>query len=170
MNYRKCKIIISTIAISFLFFILAVNLINKPSKDSFNAPGKEFMSSKKVEDYFVEKLRMSEKEANEIRTKDGSDGKIVLRVTKNMTLEALISNLNYYGFVKDQKAFEYALTHTKDIKIGKENSIKVGKTGTIDINASYRISEDMSAWQIANVLLNDPSYFNYDEYNYMFMP
>jgi len=153
-----------------LSFFALYRIFAKPSKDSFNAPGKEFLSSKKVEDYFVEKLRMSEKEANEIRTKDGSDGKVVLRVTKNMTLEALISNLHYYGFIKDEKAFEYALIHTKDIKIGKENSIKVGKTGTIDINASYRISENMGAWQIADVLLNDPSYFDYDEYNYMFMP
>ncbi|MFA6386104.1 MAG: hypothetical protein WCW29_05175, partial [Candidatus Paceibacterota bacterium] len=59
---------------------------------------------------------------------------------------------------------------TKDTVAGKANALKVGKSGTIDVGAYYRISEDMDAWQMADELLNKPTYIAYDEYNYIFMP
>lgn len=161
------------IAFILTFVILVATLFvftNKPSQENFDAPGKDWQSSKKVEDYFMEKLRMSAQEATEIRTKTGSDGRVNLRVNNNTTLEAVVSNLYYYGFIKDKDAFLYALENTKDTT-PNENSIKVGKTGTIDTNAEFRISENMTAWEIAYTLLNKPSgHFSFDEYNYFFMP
>lgn len=140
--------------------------LSKPKEDNFKAPGRNWPSQKKVEDYFVEKLRMT---PDDLKIhKDRKE--ITYRLTENSTLNGIIENLHYYGFIRDKKAFLYALEHTKDTITGKEKAIKVGKNGTIDINASYRISEDMNAWEIADILLNKPSYFKFDEYGYMFMP
>lgn len=155
--------------ISVAFIVIGVT--SKPSDELLKAPGKEYSSPKKVEDYFIEKLRMSPEEAKTIRSQgQNNDGKVSLRISDNTNLEALISNLQYYGFIKDQKAFMYALENTSDSFPGKSNALKVGKAGTIDVSASYRISEDMDAWQLADELLNKPTYFAYDEYGYMFMP
>ncbi|KKS19624.1 MAG: hypothetical protein UU79_C0014G0010 [candidate division WWE3 bacterium GW2011_GWE1_41_72] len=114
---------------------------------------------------------MPPEEAKTIRTRvQGNDGKISLRLTDKTNLEALISNLHYYGFIRDEKAFIYALENTKDINAGKANALKIGKNGTIDVGAYYKITEDMDAWQLADELLNKPTYIAYDEYGYMFMP
>lgn len=158
-----------------LIVIISVALVltskRKPTADLLQAPGKSYASSKKVEDYFIEKLRMPPEEAKTIRIRgQGNDGKISLRLSDKTTLEALISNLHYYGFIKDEKAFIYALENTKDTNIGKANALKVGKSGTIDVGAYYKITEDMDAWQLADELLNKPTYIAYDEYGYMFMP
>lgn len=145
--------------------------ILKPSEENLKAPGKDFASTKKVEDYFIEKLRMPVDEAKTIRSRgQGNDGKISLRLSDKTTLEALVSNLHYYGFIRDEAAFIFALENTKDTVVGKSNALKVGKTGTIDVGAYYRITEDMDAWQLADELLNKPTYIAYDEYGYMFMP
>jgi len=73
-------------------------------------------------------------------------------------------------FKRREKSFRYALGHTKDVT-SSDNAIIVDKNRTIDKNAEYRISEDMDAWQIADILLNRPSgHFAFDEYNYFFMP
>lgn len=158
---------------SVLFLFLALFVYSKfkaPNSESFKAPGKDWNSPKKVEDYFVERLRMTNKEASEIRSKPGTDGTVDLRINTNVTLEALTGNLSYYGFVRDEKSLKYALEHTKDTTPSNK-SVKVGNDGTIDTNAEYRISENMDAWEIANILLNKPSgHFIFDEYNYFFMP
>ena len=87
------------------------------------------------------------------------------------TLEAVISNLQYYGFIRNEKALLYALENTEDKTQGYDEALMVGKKGSIDIYASYRISENMTAWEIAETLLNKGTYFGKgDPYNYMFMP
>src|SRR4030042_4814749 len=143
---------------------------HEPDKDDFIAPGRSWNSPKKVEDYFIENLRMTPQEAQDIRSKPGVDGTVDLRIGANTTLEALVSNLAYYGFIRNEEGFRYALEHTKDVTIS-DNAIVVDKGRTIDKNAEYRISEDMDAWKIADIFLTTPSgYFTFDEYNYFFMP
>lgn len=144
--------------------------LTRPNEENFKAPGKAWNSSKKVEDYFIERLHMSAQEASTIRLKSGVDGLVNLRISTNVTLNGLIGNLYYYGFIRDEKSFRYALEYTKDTT-PSDKAIKVGNNGTIDTNAEYRISENMSAWELADLLLNKPSgHFPYDEYNYFFMP
>ncbi len=146
-----------------------VDTLQKPSEESFLAPGRDWPSEKKVEDYFVEHLRMTPQEALENRSKPGVDAKVMLRLREHSTLEGLLSNLEYYGFVKNKEALQYALEHSTDTVPGHANPLTVGEN-TVDIYAYYRISENMTAWEIADQLLNHPTYFAYDEYNYMFMP
>jgi hypothetical protein len=150
--------------------LLGYNYFSKPSEEDFKAPGKDWESSKKVEDYFIERLHMPVDEAEQIRSRPGVDGTADLRISTDVTLDGLVGNLYYYGFIRDETAFRYALAHTKDIT-PYDKAIKVGSNGTIDQNAEYRISEDMSAWELADILLNKPSgHFPFDEYNYFFMP
>ena len=157
----------SVILLTSLFILLGER---KPNKDDFVAPGRNWDSPKKVEDYFVDNLRMTPQEAQEIRSKPGVDGTVDLRISTDTTLNALISNLAYYGFIRNEEGFRYALEHTKDSN-PSDNAIIVDINGTIDKNAEYRISEDMDAWKIADILLNRPSgHFTFDEYNYFFMP
>ncbi len=168
--YKYRFYVIAGIILLFLIGLFSYLGLSEPDKDDFLAPGKSWNSPKKVEDYFTERLHMTAIEASEIRTRPGVDGNINLRINKNVTLVALTSNLYYYGFVRDEKSFLYALEHTKDIT-PSENAIVVDKGRTIDTNAEYRISENMDAWQIADILLNRPSgHFAFDEYNYFFMP
>lgn len=151
--------------------ILAFFLTEKtPNMENFKAPGRSWSSPKKVEDYFIERLHMTPQEASEIRSKPGVDGMVDLRISDKTTLDALIGNLAYYGFVRDEKSLRYAIEHTKDVT-PSEKAIVVDKNRTIDTNAEYRISENMDAWQIADILLNRPSgHFPFDEYGYFFMP
>lgn len=165
----------SVVIIAVVFVLLSVgtygfyNILKTP-KEYFYAPGSDWESSKKVEDYFIESMNMTPQEASEIRTGEGVDGMVNLRTGKATTLDALVSNLFYFGFIRDEAAFRYALTHTEDTT-PSENAIVVGKNGTIDRNAEFRISENMTAWEIADTLLNKPSgHFAFDEYNYFFMP
>lgn len=145
--------------------------LNKPSEESFLAPGKDWPSEKKVEDYFIEHLRMSPDEAKEARSKErGNDGTVMLRLRESTTLEGLLSNLEYYGFVRDKETLRYALEHAEDTHKGRTSgNLEIGNN-TISIYSYYRISEAMTAWEIADQLLNHPTYFSFDEYNYMFMP
>ena len=161
--------IIASIVLFLVLGIFGYFKLTKPNEENFKATGRSWNSSKKVEDYFVERLRMTPKEASEIRSKPGVDETVDLRININVTLEALIGNLYYYGFVKDENTLRYALEHTKDIT-PSEKVIRVGKEGTIDTNAEYRISENMTAGEIADILLNKPAgHFSFDEYNYFFM-
>jgi len=140
---------------------------NKIPADDFNAPGKSWQSPKKVEDYFVEKLRFTQSDLERQKQSETVD----FRPGNGSTLDAIISNLQYYGFIRSEKALMYALENTKDITQGNSGSLSVGKNGSIDIVASYRISENMTAWEMADTLLNKSHYFGPgDEYNYMFMP
>ena len=171
MAIKKVKrlYLIGGIIIMLLGFFIFLGE-HEPDKDDFIAPGRSWNSPKKVEDYFIENLRMTPQEAQEIRSKPGVDGTVDLRINDKTTLDALIGNLYYYGFVRDENALKYALEHTKDVT-PSEKAIKIGETRTIDINAEYRISEDMNVWEIADILLNKPSgHFTFDEYNYFFMP
>lgn len=146
----------------------AVFFFNKPKQDLFKAPGHSWNSPKKVEDYFIETMHMPQDEAKTIRSR--GNGTVDLRIGVDTTLQALVSNLTYYGFARDEKALLYALEQTNDTT-PNQNAIAVGKTGSIDRNAEYRISEDMTAWELADVLLNKPEgHFAYDEYRYFFMP
>lgn len=79
---------------------------------------------------------------------------IQFRVGKEATLMGVVSNLRYYGFIKDENAFKYALEHTQDTDPGKEEAIRVGDN-TINTQAVYEISQAMNAWDLAAILLND---------------
>lgn len=141
--------------------------LNKIPVNDFKAPGKSWNSPKKVEDYFVEKLRFTQSDLDRQKQSETVD----FRPGKGSTLEAIVSNLQYYGFIRSEKALMYALENTKDTTQGNSGSLSVGKNGSIDIVASYRISENMTAWELADTLLNKGHYFGpNDEYNYMFMP
>lgn len=161
--------------LSLLIVLLSLILgryyfFSKPNEENFKAPGIDWESAKKVEDYFIERLHMPPEEASVIREKPGADGTVDLRINTNVTLQGLTGNLFHYGFIRDKKAFLYALEHAKDTT-PSDNAIKVGANGTIEQNAEYRISENMTAWELADVLLNKPAgHFSYDEYNYFFMP
>ena len=160
--------IISGIVVSaiVLLFILRAYTERIPT-DDFRAPGKSWQSSKKVEDYFVEKLRFTQSDLERQKQSETVD----FRPGQGSTLEAIISNLQYYGFIRSEKAFKYALEHTKDTTKGNTGALSVGNNGSIDIVASYRISENMTAWELADTLLNKSHYFGpSDEYGYMFMP
>lgn len=140
---------------------------NQIPKSYFEAPTKNWSSSKKVGDYFREKLNFTEKDFERQKQNDTVD----FRLYGGSTLEAIISNLKYYGFIKNEKALLYALENTEDKTQGHDESLSVGKNGSIDIYASYRISENMTAWEMADTLLNKSTYFGKgDPYNYMFMP
>lgn len=140
---------------------------DKVPESDFMAPGKNWQSPKKVEDYFVEKLRFSEKDLERQKTAT----KVSFRPSKESTLEAVIGNLRYYGFIRSENALRYALEHTEDKTEGNDGALMVGKNGSIDITASYDISENMTAWEMADTLLNKSHYFGPgDEYGYMFMP
>ena len=174
MKQHKNRNLLITLLVLLLSLAVITGLImvfNKPDQELFKAPGKDWNSPKKVEDYFVQTMHMPPEEAKTIRSKEkGNDGKANLRISTDTTLQGLTGNLSYYGFVRDEKALLYALEYIEDTT-PSEKAITVGKNGTIDTNAEYRISEDMSAWEIADILLNKPSgHFPFDEYNYFFMP
>jgi len=82
---------------------------------------------------------------------------VKFHVDKQNTLIAVTGNLHYYGFVKDEEALKYALEHTKDNTPGKDGAVKVGDK-TIDTDAVYTLSQTMSAWEIARILLNEGTY------------
>jgi len=93
---------------------------------------------------FQDKFAAPRKEASVVK----------FRVDKQNTLIAVTGNLHYYGFIKDEEALKYALEHTKDNTPGKSRAIKVGNN-TIDTKTAYDISQSMSAWEIARILLNE---------------
>jgi len=79
---------------------------------------------------------------------------ITYHVGKNTTLQGLVGNLDYYGFIKNKDLFMLALMLVKDNVPSGDDAIKVG-TGTVDVEADYVISQDMSAWELARKLLNE---------------
>lgn len=86
---------------------------------------------------------------------------IEFTIGKDFTLDAVVGDLHYYGFVKDESALRYALEHTKDTTHGQENAIKIGNN-TIASEARYTISQSMTAWQIADILLNQGNFSSCD--------
>jgi len=167
MKMKKLLPIVVVLVVAGLGFVIWQKLVNKIPEDDFKAPGKSWQSPKKVEDYFVEKLRFTQTDLERQKQSETVD----FRPGKGSTLDAIISNLQYYGFIRSEKALMYALENTKDISQGNPGSLSVGKNGSVDIVASYRISENMTAWEMAETLLNKSHYFGpSDEYGYMFMP
>jgi len=169
INKRVLSLFVGILLI--LIFLVGILFVYKektkiPDQD-FLAPGKSWQSPKKVTDYFVEKLHFTQSDLERQKQSETID----FRPSKGSTLEAIVSNLKYYGFIRSEKALMYALENTKDTTQGNPGSLPVGKSGSIDTNASYRISENMTAWEIADILLNKSHYFGeFNEYNYMFMP
>jgi len=135
--------------------------LNKPLPST----QEELSSRKTVENYFIEHMNASADEAKTM----ASDG-VILRLSPNSTLQGIIGNLYYYGFIDDQIAFEKLLTETADNTPGNESSIKVGEN-TIDVNSSYSLNYSMSDEEIADTLLNKAEFEkNFTRYNYLFMP
>jgi hypothetical protein len=159
---------LSILVVLTLIAVFGITFLkNEIPTDDFKSPGKSWNSPKKVEDYFVEKLRFTQSDLERQKQSETVD----FRPGKGSTLDAIISNLNYYGFIRSEKTLLYALEHTEDKTVGNPNALSVGKNGSIDIVASYRISENMTAWELADTLLNKGYYFGpSDEYGYMFMP
>jgi len=94
-----------------------------------------------------------------------------LRVSKTTTVQGIVGNLYYYGFIDDQAKFNKLLETSKDITPGNENSIKVGTENTIDINSHYYLNYQMTEEEIADTLLNKAKFANdFSAYNYLFMP
>lgn len=87
---------------------------------------------------------------------------IEFTIRKDTSLDAVVSDLKYYDFIKDENAFRYALKKTKDTTIGNENSLKIGNN-TIDREARYTISQSMNAWEIADILLNKGEHTSCDK-------
>jgi len=79
---------------------------------------------------------------------------VQFRIGKEATLMGIVSNLHYYGFIKDEDALKYALGHAEDATPGQEGAIRVGNN-TINTQTTYEISQAMSAWELAEVLLNE---------------
>lgn len=77
-----------------------------------------------------------------------------MMVGEDTTLQAVVGDLEYYGFIRNKTAFKFALRFSKDDKPGGENPIHLGNN-TIDRQAVYLLSQDMDAWQLAKVLLNE---------------
>lgn len=167
MKMKKLLLIFVALIVIGLGYVFWQKQVNKIPEDDFKAPGKSWPSSKKVEDYFVEKLRFTQSDLDRQKQSETVD----FRPGKGSTLDAIVSNLHYYGFIRSEKALMYTLGHTTDNTKGNPDALIVGNSGSIDIVASYRISENMTAWEMADTLLNKSRYFGpSDEYGYMFMP
>lgn len=130
----------------------------------FKAPSSDWYSDKQVEDYFIEKLKMPD----DLAIQAANLG-IEFRVSNNTTLESILGNLTYYGLARDKTTLKYALEHSTDTVLGKDGAITAG-SNTIDTNASYYLTNHMTAWELADILLNKPHYWDFDEYSYLFMP
>lgn len=160
--------LIPAIGTALVLFVIGILLLPKKiPKEEFSAPTRSYKSPKKVEDYFVSNLRMT---PDDLKLHENRE-KVSFYVTKDNTLEAITGNLTYYGLARNEEALQYAIEQTEDKNGGKEGAIKVGNTGTIDINAFYTISENMTAWELADTLLNKPNFYgSHGDYGYMFMP
>lgn len=108
--------------------------------------------------YFLFENLQSKFEAPRQNTPD-----IQFTISKNKTLDAIVGDLKYYDFIKDETAFTFALEYTQDNTKGGENFIKVGKgSKTIEREAVYTISQSMTAWELASVLLNSGTHQDCD--------
>ncbi len=132
--------------------------------ENAKAPGNDWDSPKRIEDYFVNDMHIPSDEA-----KRYADVGVSFYVRKDSTLDGIVGNLAYYGIVRDEETLRYALKHTNDTAPGKEGAIKVDDERSIDL-AAYGLSRNMDTWQVADALLNKPHFVNLTEYTYMFMP
>lgn len=153
--------LIVTILVLVGIFTAGYLFLNRPVPPS----QEELASRKTVEDYFVEHMRVSYEEAKKM----ASDG-VMLRLSPNSTLQGVVGNLYYYGFIDNEAKFEKLLQTSKDSTHGKENSIKAGEN-TIDVNSNYYLNYSMSDEEIADTLFNKAKFEpNFTQYNYLFMP
>ena len=72
-----------------------------------------------------------------------SGPKVLYRVPPSATQMAITGDLKYYDFIKDENSLKFALWVEGGIQ-GKD----------VQRGMVYELSQTMSAWQIANVLLN----------------
>lgn len=123
-------------------------------------------SRKNIEQYFIETMNVTPENAKEMAS-NGVD----LRVSDNTTLQGIVGNLYYYGFIdRNEDEFIELLESTKDVTPGKEKAVKVGNND-IDINASYYVNKSMTDEEVAVTLINKPRFSeNFKNYNYLFMP
>ena len=135
--------------------------LNKPLPPT----SEDLASRKTIEDYFMEHMRVSAEEAKTM----ASDG-VMLRLSPSSTLQGVVGNLYYYGFIDDEAKLEKLLKTSTDSTPGNENSIKAGNN-TIDVNSNYYLNYSMSDEEIADTLLNRSKFEpNFTQYNYLFMP
>ncbi|NMB56550.1 hypothetical protein GYA19_01260 [Candidatus Beckwithbacteria bacterium] len=99
--------------------------------------------------------------------KDASMIKFTVR--KENTIMAVTGNLTYYGLVKDEEALKYALKHTKQKITPEKDALKIGNNA-INTQSVYEISQSMTAWQIADILLNKGIPCNDRCESYIFFP
>jgi hypothetical protein len=68
-------------------------------------------------------------------------------IGKDPTDNAIVNDLQYFGFIKDKNAFKFALKF---------------KGGAIDREAKYTISQSMTTWQIVDILINHGNKYSCD--------
>ncbi|RJR29194.1 hypothetical protein C4564_02535 [Candidatus Microgenomates bacterium] len=83
-----------------------------------------------------------------------------MRVTRNATVDGVIENLYSEGYIRNKTAFKLALRLTTDNNNeNADNSLLIGNN-TVQTEAVYIVSKDMSAWKVADSLLNHPTSFD----------
>lgn len=158
------KIMIPTI-IAILLLIFAGSYIYLKNRNIYPENYLPPEQRKTVEDYFIEHMRVSPAEAQEMAA-NGVD----LRVSKTTTIQGIAGNLYYYGFIDSEAKLNKLLESTKDTTPGQEDSIKVG-SNTIDVNSHYYLNYQMTDEEIADTLLNKAKFASdFTAYNYLFMP
>jgi hypothetical protein len=158
---KKNRLIIGIMVLVGIF-IAGYSFLNKPLPPT----SEDVASRKTVEDYFIEHMRVNADEAKTM----AADG-VVIRLSPSSTLQGIVGNLYYYGFIDDEVKFATLLETSKDSTPGKEeDSIIVGKN-TIDVNSNYYLNYSMTDEEIADTLLNKAKFEpNFSQYNYLFMP
>jgi len=157
---KKNGLIIGVLALVGIL-VAGYFFLNKPLPPT----SEDLASRKTVEDYFMEHMRVSAEEAKSM----ASDG-VILRLSPSSTLQGVVGNLYYYGFVDEEAKFKKLLQVSSDSTPGKEDSIKSGNN-TIDVNSNYYLNYSMTDEEIADTLLNKAKFeTNFTQYNYLFMP
>src|SRR3989344_2387854 len=102
-SLRKHKaFFIPAIGVTITLLVVGILLISKTNaipQEDFEAPTMTWNSPKKVEDYFVSNLHMT---PEDLKQQEGRT-KISFYVTEGTTLQAIISNLTYYGLARTEK-------------------------------------------------------------------
>jgi len=80
---------------------------------------------------------------------------VQFQVGKDATLDGIANNLAYYGFIKNEDAFKKAVLISEDNTEGRDGAIVLENGNSINTQATYNISQSMSAWEIASILLNE---------------
>ena len=157
---KKNGIIIGALVLVGIL-VVGYFFLNKPLPPT----SEDLASRKTVEDYFIEHMRVSAEEAKAMAV----DG-VMLKLSPSSTLQGVVGNLYYYGFIDDETKFEKLLKTSTDSTLGNKDSIKAGNN-TIDVNSNYYLNYSMNDEEIADTLLNKAKFEpNFTQYNYLFMP